>query len=206
MPLSSCATRPKWLNLNARLPGPAMYYYTTIEQFDSGNGERWVGFTRWLGRTDLKRVITLDSALCPTVVHPESANDWQFVSKEEFMLDFFTSLDFVLRRVAGHRPSVVLAVARDPSSEEVERFPHPDFELAGFDVVDTQFTASALLNNRFPTVITVSKLSAGSGLLKSREWAFKVRDTLRQRHPDREDARCYVWAVWCYTGIPGQKA
>jgi hypothetical protein len=183
-----------------------MYYYTAIERFGPENGERWVGFTRWLGRTDFKRIITLDSNLCPPVVHPESANDWQYVAKEEFMLDFFTSLDFVRQRVAGRRPSIVLAVARDPSAEDVEGFPHPDFEFAGFDVVDTQFTASALLNNRFPAVVNVSKLSTASGLAKSREWAFRVRDTLRQRHPDREDARCYVWAVWRYTGITGQSA
>ncbi len=77
-----------------------MYYYTAIERFDPDNGERWVGYIRWLGRTDLKRLVTLDSLLCPPVVHPESADNWQFVSKEEFMLDFFTDLDFVLRRVS----------------------------------------------------------------------------------------------------------
>jgi hypothetical protein len=181
-----------------------MYYYTAIERFDPDNGERWLGFTRWLGRTDFERIITLDSNLCPSVVHPESANDWQFVAKEEFMLDFFTHLDFVLRRVAGRRPSLVLAVARDPSAEDIDAFPHPDFEFAGFDVVDTQFTASALLNNRFPEVVNVSKLSSATGLFKSRDWAFKIRNLLRQRHPDREDARCHVWAVWRYTGITGQ--
>jgi hypothetical protein len=122
------------------------------------------------------------------------------------MLDFFTSLDFVLQRVAGHRPSVVIAVARDPSADDVSNFPHPDFELAGFDVVDTQFSASALLNNRFPGEVNVSKLSTESGLIKSREWAFKLRDTLRQRHPDREDARCYIWAVWRYIGIADEGA
>jgi hypothetical protein len=179
-----------------------MYYYTAIERFDADNGERWVGFTRWLGRTDLKRIVTLDSALCPSVVHPESANDWQYVAKEEFMLDFFTDFDFVRKRTTGHRPSEVIAVARDPSAEEVKGFPHPDFELAGFDIVDTQFAGSVIFNpNRFPGVINVSKLSPESGLIRSRDWAFKVRDTLCRRHPDREDARCYVWAVWRYTGV-----
>ena len=183
-----------------------MYYYAAIERFDRNNGERWTGFTRWLGRTDLKRIVTLDSNLCPPVVHPESANDWQYVAKEEFMLDFFTDLDFVLRRIAGHRPSTVVAVARDPSAEAVDGFPHPEFKLAGFDLVDTQFSASALLSNRFPDVVNVSKLSTESGLIQSREWACKLRDTLRRRHPDRDDARCCVWAVWRYTGIADDSA
>ena len=183
-----------------------MYYYAAIERFDRNNGDRWTGFVRWLGRTDLKRIVTLDSALCPPVVHPESADDWQYVAKEEFMLDFFTNLDFVLRWIAGRRPVEVIAAARDPSMEEVDGFPHPEFELAGFDLMDNQFTASTLLNNRFPDVINVSKLSIESGLIKSRTWAFKVRDILRQRHPDRADARCHVWAIWRYTGITDSSA
>ncbi len=189
------------------IPGRTMYYYAAIERFDPDNGERWVGFTRWLGRTDLKRIVTLDSALCPTVVHPESADDWQFVAKEEFMLDFFTDLNLVHQRIAGHRPAEVIAVARDPAAETVAAFPHPGFELAGFDLVDTQFTGSVIFKpDRFPGAVNVSKLSPESGLIKSRYWAFKVRDTLRRRHPGREDARCCVWAVWRYIGTPGSKA
>ena len=184
-----------------------MYYYAALERFDRDNGERWVGYTRWLGRTDLTRVVTLDSLLCPPVVHVESGDDWQFVAKEDFMLDFFTNLDFVLRRVAGHRPSVVVAVARDPSPDDLSGFPHPDFEFAGFDVVDTQFTASALLNNsRFPGLFNVSELSSESGLILSRERAFEIRDTLRRRHPDLDEAKCNVWAIWRYTGNAGRCA
>ena len=184
-----------------------MYYYTAIERFDRDNGERWVGYTRWLGRTDLKRLVTLDSLLCPPVVHVESSEDWEFVAQEEFMLDFYTNLDFVLRRVSGHRPSVVVAIARDPSPADLSDFPHPDFELAGFDVVDTQFIASALLNGGlFPGVFKVSELSLESGLIKSRERAFRIRDTLRRCFPDRDEAECHVWAIWRYTGITDRGA
>jgi len=184
-----------------------MYYYTAIERFDPGNGERWVGFTRWLGRTDLKRIVTLDNTLCPPVVHPQSADDWQYIAREEFMLDFFTDLNFVQERAAGRRPSVVIAVARDPAIEVVDGFPHPDFELAGFDLVDDQFTGSVIFNpKRFPGAINVSELSSDSGLIRSRDRAFEVRDMLRQRHPDREGARCFVWAVWRFTGIVGADA
>ena len=177
-----------------------MHYYAAIERFDPGNGERWVGFTRWLGRTDLKRVITLDPALCPPVVHPESASDWQFIAKEEFMIDFFTNLEFVRQRAVGHRPSVLVAVARDPSTEEVRDFSSIGFEFAGFDVVDAQFTASSLFNRHFSSLNDFSKLSPESGLIRSRERAFRLRDAVRRRYPDREEARCHVWAIWQFTG------
>ena len=176
-------------------------YYTAIERFDPNNGERWVGYTRWLGRTDLKRVVTLDNLLCPAVVHVQSGDDWEFVAKEEFMLDFFTDLGFVLRRVTGHRPSVVVAVTREPSAADVSDFTDPNFEFAGFDVVDAQFSASALLSSsRFAELYRVSELSEESGLIRLRKRAFQIRDTLRKLHPDCDKARCYVWAIWRYTG------
>ncbi|MGB7746649.1 MAG: hypothetical protein WBN75_05100 [Verrucomicrobiia bacterium] len=179
-----------------------MYYFTAIERFDPGNGERWVGYTRWLGRTDLKRIVTLDSLICPPVVHVQSSDDWQFVAQEEFMLDFFTSLDFVLRRISGHRPSVVVATARNPSADDVAGFPHPNFELAGFDIVDAQFTASAILNGcNYPGAFNISELSVESGLIKSRERAFRIRDVLHQRYPNRDQTKSGVWAIWRYTGI-----
>jgi len=179
-----------------------MYYYAAIERFDRNNGERWAEYVRSMDRTDLIRIVTLDGILCPPVVHVKSSEDWQLVAKEEFMLDFFTDLDFVLRCVVGHRPSVVVAVARDPSAADVSGFSHPDFEFAGFDVVDIQFVASALFNSsHFPRVFDVSELSPESGLIMSRERAFEIRDTLRRRYPDRDEVKCYVWAIWRYTGI-----
>jgi len=181
-----------------------MYYYTALERFDPGNGERWSGYLQWLGRSDLKRIVTLDSLLCPTVVHVQSAEDWQFVAQEELMLDFFNEPGFVLRRVAHHRPSMVVAVARDPTAAEVSGFPHPEFKLAGFDVVDNQLTASALFSpSRFPDVFHVRELSSESGLIKSRERAFRIRDTLRRCYPDRAEAQCHVWAIWRYLGETG---
>jgi hypothetical protein len=184
-----------------------MYYYTAIERFDRNNGERWLGYTRWLGRTDLERVVTLDSILCPPVVHMESSEDWPFVAQEEFMLDFYTSLDFVLRRVSGHRPSVVIAAARDPSVAEVSDFPHLNFEFAGFDIVDAQFIASALLNGcNFPGAFDVSELSPGSGLIRSRSRAFRIRDILHERYLNRDKIKSHVWAIWRYTGNIGHTA
>jgi len=131
----------------------------------------------------------------------ESSEDWPFVAQEEFMLDFYTNLDFVLRRVSGHRPSVVVAVARNPSDADVSDFPHPDFEFEGFDIVDAQFIASALLNGcNFPEAFDVSELSSKSGLIASRERAFRIRDVLHRRYPNRDKTKSHVWAIWRYTG------
>ena len=183
-----------------------MLYYAALRRFDQDNGERWIGYTRWLGRTDLQRIVTLDNMICPAVVRTQSSDDWDFVAREDFMLDFFTDLDFVLRRAAAVSRAMVVAVARDPSDADLSGFPHPNFEFAGFDIVDAQFVASALFNaNRFPGVFDVSELSAESGLIPARERAFEIRDTLRRRFPKREDARCFVWAIWRHTEATGDE-
>ncbi len=176
-------------------------YFTAIEKFDRDTGERWADYAHWIGRSDLRRIITLDSLLCPLVVHAESAEDWAFVAKEDFMLDFFTDLGFVLGRVALHRPSEVLAVVREPSAADVDNFPHPDFEFAGYDLLDVQMVASALLGTeRFAEMFDVNELSPESGLLVSHERATEIRDKLRRRYPERTNARCDVWALWRYVG------
>jgi len=174
--------------------------YTAIERFDHDNGERWSGYVRWLGRSDLLGVISLDAGICPPVVHAESGDDWQFVVQQEFMLDFFTDLDFVRRRAAkSSRRYHVLAVARNPTAEEVAGFADARFQLAGFDVVDAQFTKSALLNgSRFPGVLSISELSRESALVPARERAFAIRDALERRHPDPRRVPWQAWGIWRY--------
>ena len=176
-------------------------FYAALERFDSDDGERWLKYLHWLGRTDIPRVVTLDSMLCPPLVRIESDSDWEFAVAESFMLDFFTDLDFVLRRAASSSRSMVLAAARDPSPADISGFKHPDFEFVGFDVVDSECIASALLNcGGFPDVFSVSELSSASGLILSRERAFEIRDRLQQFHPEEPHADCYVWALWQRTG------
>jgi hypothetical protein len=73
--------------------------------------------------------------------------------------------------------------------------------------VDAQFTASALLNGcNFPEAFDVSELSSESGLIKTRERAFRIRDVLHQRHPNRDETKSNVWAIWRYTGITDRNA
>ena len=176
-------------------------FYAALQRFDKDDGERWLGYARWLGRPDLQRVVTLDSMLCPPVVRIECDEDWQVVVCEDFMLDFFTDFEFVRRRASGLPRSLVVAAARDPSSADVASFSRPDFEFAGFDVVDTHCCASAILDcGGFPEVFSVSELSADTGLITSRERAFEIRDTLRRLYPDGDHTDCYVWAIWTYTG------
>jgi hypothetical protein len=45
-----------------------------------------------------------------------------------------------------------------------------------------------------------------SGLIKSRERAFRIRDVLHERYPNRDKTKSNVWAIWRYTSITDRNA
>jgi hypothetical protein len=59
-------------------------WYTAVKPFKA-EGEAWLKYLAWLGRTDLERVVTLDSLICPYVYEPESAEDWRWAVQEDFI-------------------------------------------------------------------------------------------------------------------------
>jgi len=178
-------------------------FYACRERFDVDDGERWVEFLGWLGRDDLRRVVTLDSMLCPSLIPMESDEAWGFALCEQHMPDVFTDLDFVLRQAASFPRHMVLAAAREPSEGDVSGFSHPDFEFAGFDLFDTACIASALLNcGGSPEVFSATELSEKTGLIMSRDRAFEIRDRMLELNPYEPHADCHVWALWRRTVRP----
>ena len=178
-----------------------LMFYTCRECFDDDDGDRWSGYLKWLGRLDIARLVTLDSMLCPPLVRIEDDSDWGFAVCEDFMLDFFTDLGFVLARVTPFPRRLVLAAALEPSAEDVSGFSLPGFDFAGFDLLDRQCCASALLNcGGFPDVFSIGELSTATGLILSRERALEIQRDLLRLHPENPHADCNVWALWRRVG------
>ncbi len=139
--------------------------------------------------------------LCSPLVCIEVDSDWGVAVCEDFMLDFFTDLEFILARATRFPRRMVLAAALEPSAEDVSGFSRPDFDFAGFDLVDRECCASALLNcGGFPDVFSISELSPATGLIQSRERAFEIQRDLLRLHPEEHHADCHVWALWRHVG------
>ena len=174
-------------------------FYCAAKPFNHMDGDAWLSYVHWLGREDLRQVVTLDSILCPSLIQLETEEDWRYVVQEDFMLDFFHDLDYVLARTACIPTKNVLAAARNPTTTEVSGFLNPDFEFAGFDVVDVGGGISAILDcGGFPEVFSLSELSANTGLICSLQRANQIRDTLARLYPDGDHTNCHVWALWRY--------
>jgi hypothetical protein len=73
-------------------------WYIATETFTSRGGEAWDRYVEWSGLTQLDEVVSLD---CPTLL-PEIRDDyWPHIVNEDFMLQFFTDLEFLLAQVSG---------------------------------------------------------------------------------------------------------
>lgn len=167
-------------------------WFIATERFSPESGETWTTFVEWSGLSHLTEVVSLDPMLCPSVLPDVKATYWPHIVNEDFMLGFFTNLDFLRAEIAGFDDLNLLCVIRDPVREPL---PPAGFDLLGYDIVDVQGGASALTNcGGFPDVFEASELTP-LGLLPSLERAKQVQQVLRERYPDEPHGACHRWAI-----------
>jgi hypothetical protein len=146
--------------------------------------------------TQLREVVTLDAILCPPIVDEILPQDWPHIVNEDFMLTYFTDLDYLLRRIGTERDRNLLCLYRNP-----EAHPSPSdsrFGFEGYDVVDVQGGISALTNcGGFPLAFVNEELNS-VGLLPTRERATQVRTALLTNYPVEPHAHCDAWAIFRY--------
>jgi hypothetical protein len=176
-------------------------WYIATEMFTSREGEAWSKYVNWSGLSQLDEVVSLDPMLCPTIL-PEIRNEyWPYIVNEDFMLNFFTDLEFLLTQVAGRTERNLLCVFRNPPTHPSPRPELEHFEFLGYDLVDVQGSASALSNcGGFPDAFDNRELSS-KGLLGSHVRALQVQSELRARHPEESHANCHVWAIYRAVGL-----
>lgn len=170
-------------------------WFIATERFTSRDGEAWEKYVAWSGLRHLDEVVSLDPMLCPTLLPETRADYWPHIVNEDFMLNFFVDLDFLLEQIPGVREKNLLCVYRDPASPPPPCKGPIRFEFLGYDLVDVHGGASALTNcGGFADVFENTELSS-KGLLTSHGRAFQVRADLRARHPEEHHADCHVWAI-----------
>jgi hypothetical protein len=170
-------------------------WFTATERFTARDGEAWAKYVAWSHLSHLDEVVSLDPMLCPTVL-PEIRDEyWPYIVNENFMLNFFVDLEFLLKQIAHPEKVNLLSVCRNPTAEPFPLESPIRFEFLGYDLVDVEGTASALTNcGGYPDVFADSELSE-KGLLRSYARAVEVQTELRARHPDEHHADCHMWSI-----------
>jgi hypothetical protein len=170
-------------------------WYIATETFTSRNAEAWKKYVAWSGLKQLDEVVSLDPMLCPSLLPEIKPEYWPHIVNEDFMLDFFVDLEFLLGQISGVAERNLLCVYRNPPSVPALPTGSVNFEFLGYDLIDVQASASALTNcGGFPDVFDNGELSS-KGLLTSHARAFQVRSELRARHAEEHHANCHVWAI-----------
>ena len=178
-------------------------WFLATEPFGPADGERWSKYIERSGLTQLTELVTLDSLLCPPILKHIRDEYWPHIANEDYMLAYFTDLEFLKKQVAGQKKMNLLCVVRNPISPMAA--PESGFEFVGYDLVEPESGVSALTNcGGFPDVFTNSELSK-YGLLTDFDRAAQVKTKLRSLYPDEHHAHCDLWATF-RAGIPQASA
>ncbi|HEY6256993.1 MAG TPA: hypothetical protein VIY51_14495 [Xanthobacteraceae bacterium] len=173
-------------------------WFIATKKFDPSSGPAWQEYLECSGLSQLDELLSLDPVLCPTVLPDIKDTYWPHIVNEDFMLNFFLDLDFLLEQASGIAEKNVLGVFRNPPSPVPSGLPH--FGFVGYDLVDVTGSASALSNcGGFPEVFANAELSP-QGLLKSHARAVEVQARLRELYPTEDHADCHVWAIFRLIG------
>lgn len=174
-------------------------WYTATETFGPADGEGWTRYLAWSGLHQLGELVTLDPMLGRRILDEVKDLYWDHIVREDYMLDYFRDLPFMLGEIAalaGTSPRNVLCVVRNPASEPVAAPADAGFTLLGYDLVDVMGSASAISNcGGFPLAFDNGELNR-FGLLRDRARAFDVQAALRAHYPREAHADCHVWAVF----------
>jgi hypothetical protein len=170
------------------------HLYIAKEKFGPLRGTEWTKYIDWSGLTQLTEVVTLDGMLGPAALPETKDSYWPHIVNEDYMLDFFVDLDFLLSELADASEFNILSVIRNPSVD-VHSLDWDGFTFLGYDLLDQDVSTSALTNcGGFPDVFANSELSA-VGLIPDFDRAVEIQDMLRRMHPTERHADCDLWAI-----------
>jgi hypothetical protein len=169
-------------------------WFIATEKFDKSH-LGWEKYVAWSKLDQLDEVVSLDCSLCPTVLPEIKPEYWSHIVNEDFMLNFFTDLDYLRSEIAEIPRTNLLCVFRNPSAQSASEVPD-NFTFVGYDLVDVQSQISALTNcGGFVDVFSNKELSE-KGLLMSLERSREVQADLRRKYPHDPHANCHLWSIF----------
>jgi len=170
--------------------------FIATKRFDPSDSKRWNEYINWAKIPALVEVVSLDCLLCPHLVNEFTDEDWSHIVNENFRLNYFHDLNYLLERVATVKNRNILGLYRN-SDQHISHPPSPaGFEFIGYDLIEEMTQISALTNcGGFPDAFSNSELNR-FGLLSDFIRARDVRINLLKQNPDEPRANCEMYAVW----------
>lgn len=175
-----------------------MQMFSAHKRFDP-TSELWADYLQWSGFDQLAELVSTDSLHCPQVLQELIEDDWRYNIHADNRVYFFHDYEYLKRRI-GYDPARhnLLALVERP---EVPTIPPAEFELCGYDILDSFDSISVLTNcGGFPAIFDLSEVNR-YGLLENHARALEVAAKLRETHPhDAHCSDCRVWSLCRHIG------
>ena len=170
--------------------------FIATERFDPSDGEKWQKYFQWAKIPALIELISLDVALCGRLIKEPANEDWQHIVTENFRLDYYYHLDYLIRRIGDKSRRNVLGLYRNPGAH-ISKSPAPgDFVFVGYDLIEEQTQISALTNcGGFPDIFRNDELNK-YGLVENFDRANEIKRLLAEKYPEEDHAQCELYALW----------
>jgi hypothetical protein len=170
--------------------------FIASQQFGPADEERWLQYFDWAKIPNLLEIVSLDGILCPHVITEFTEEDWRHLVCEDFRLDYFYDLDYLMQRVRDVSRRNILGIYRNPDAH-ISTPPAPgDFGFLGYDLIEEQTQISALTNcGGFPNAFQNDELNQ-FGLVESFERGKRIGRLLTEHYPNEPHAKCELYAIW----------
>lgn len=166
------------------------------QRFDPSDGARWDEYVNWANIPNLMEVVSLDTILCPTVLPELSDQDWQHNVHEDFRLNYFYDLDYLIRRMSAVTRKNILGLYRNPTTHITDTPAPAAFNFVGYDLLEEATQISALTNcGGFPESFSNAELNH-QGLITDYSGAVEIQESLRRLNPAEHHAHCELYAIW----------
>jgi hypothetical protein len=169
--------------------------YIALETF-SKKHKAWNKYVEWSRLHHLKEIISLDIALCSSVLKDLQENDYMHIVHSDHRYIVFDDYVWLNERTRVFDDKQLLAIYHEPDFECKEMDLECQFEFCGYDLVEDATGISALVNcGGFEEAFSPNDLSE-VGLISSYEKAREVQTLLTENYPDENHAYCDLWAIW----------
>ena len=163
----------------------------------------WNSFIEWSKLTHLTELLSLDAMLIETLVEPDydNADDWNFIHLfGQQQTGFFTTLDYVFKRMKPQDKFNLLTVVVEPD-RECKDLNIDGYEFVGYELLDQYFSISPLTNcGPLVEAFLPSDLN-DKGLIDDFDRAYDIKKRLLQKYPEISHADTNVIAVWRHKTI-----
>ena len=178
-----------------------IFLYTARGTYDKTydeDGRSWVKYIEWSKLKHLTELVSLDGMLNEILVEPDydNADDWDFIHTfEQYLTGFFTTLEYVLKRLKPKNKYNLLTVVLEPD-KDCKDIIIEGYEFVGYDLLDQEFSISALTNcGGFDETFLPTDLN-DKGLIDNFTKAYDIKKRLLENNPAEHHADTNVIAVW----------